>query len=85
MIGKRRAPRAALTVLLVAMMALSGCGGRPVGVMHAAGTAAPGTSKVYLSTPLGGELPLSFRAYGTVDGNGQASGLGRYVKPSDTG
>ncbi|MGO6728979.1 alpha/beta hydrolase [Rhizobium ruizarguesonis] len=48
MIGKRRAPRAALTGLLVAMMALSGCGGRPVGVMQAAGTAAPGTSKVDL-------------------------------------
>ncbi|MBY5440276.1 hypothetical protein [Rhizobium leguminosarum] len=40
---------------------------------------------VYLSTPLGGELPLIFRSSGTVDGNGQAIGLGRYVKPSDTG
>ena len=29
-------------------MALAGCGGRPVGVMQAAGTAAPGTSKVDL-------------------------------------
>jgi esterase/lipase superfamily enzyme len=48
MIGKRRASRAALTGLLVAMMALSGCGGRPVGVMQAAGTVAPGTSKVDL-------------------------------------
>ncbi|MGO7582783.1 alpha/beta hydrolase [Rhizobium ruizarguesonis] len=48
MIGKRRAPRAALTGLLVAMMALSGCGGRPVGVMQAAGTVPPGTSKVDL-------------------------------------
>lgn len=40
---------------------------------------------VYLSTPLGGELPLIFRSSGKVDGNGQAIGLGRYVKPSDTG
>ncbi|MGO7171558.1 alpha/beta hydrolase [Rhizobium leguminosarum] len=48
MIGKRRAARAALTGLLVATMVLAGCGGRPVGVMQAAGTAAPGTSKVDL-------------------------------------
>ncbi|CAK05969.1 conserved hypothetical protein [Rhizobium johnstonii 3841] len=39
---------AALTGLLIATMALAGCGGRPVGVMQAAGTAAPGTSKVDL-------------------------------------
>ncbi|MGR9433497.1 alpha/beta hydrolase [Rhizobium leguminosarum] len=48
MIGKRRAPRAALTGLLVATMVLAGCGGRAVGVMQAAGTVAPGTSKVDL-------------------------------------
>ncbi|MGR9134124.1 alpha/beta hydrolase [Rhizobium leguminosarum] len=48
MIGKRRAPRAALAGLLVATMVLAGCGGRPVGVMQAAGTVAPGTSKVDL-------------------------------------
>ncbi|API53495.1 esterase [Rhizobium leguminosarum] len=48
MIGKRRGLPAALTGLLIAMMALAGCGGRPVGVMQAAGTAAPGTSKVDL-------------------------------------
>ncbi|MGO8074800.1 alpha/beta hydrolase [Rhizobium leguminosarum] len=48
MIGKRRGLPAALTGLLVATMVLAGCGGRPVGVMQAAGTAAPGTSKVDL-------------------------------------
>ncbi|MBA5805033.1 alpha/beta hydrolase [Rhizobium changzhiense] len=48
MIGKRGGLPAALTGLLVATMALTGCGGRPVGVMQAAGTAAPGTSKVDL-------------------------------------
>ncbi|PDS36696.1 esterase [Rhizobium anhuiense] len=48
MIGKRRGSRAALTGLLVAIMALSGCGGRPVGVMQAAGSVPPGTSKVDL-------------------------------------
>ncbi|NEJ33044.1 hypothetical protein GR205_34510 [Rhizobium leguminosarum] len=31
------------------------------------------------------DIPLIFRSSGTVDGNGQAIGLGRYVKPSDTG
>ncbi|MBY5396015.1 alpha/beta hydrolase [Rhizobium leguminosarum] len=48
MIGKRGGLPAALTGLLVATMVLAGCGGRPVGVMQAAGTAAPGTSKVDL-------------------------------------
>ncbi|MGO8186915.1 alpha/beta hydrolase [Rhizobium leguminosarum] len=48
MIGKRRGLPAALTGLLVATVVLAGCGGRPVGVMQAAGTAAPGTSKVDL-------------------------------------
>ncbi|MBY5313963.1 alpha/beta fold hydrolase [Rhizobium leguminosarum] len=48
MIGKRRGLPAALTGLLIATMVLAGCGGRPVGVMQAAGTAAPGTSKVDL-------------------------------------
>ncbi|MGZ2383094.1 alpha/beta fold hydrolase [Rhizobium leguminosarum] len=48
MIGKRGGLPAALTGLLIATMALAGCGGRPVGVMQAAGTVAPGTSKVDL-------------------------------------
>ncbi|QKK31734.1 alpha/beta hydrolase [Rhizobium indicum] len=48
MIGKRGGLPAALTGLLIATMALAGCGGRPVGVMQAAGTAAPGTSKIDL-------------------------------------
>lgn len=48
MIGKWRASRAALAGLLVAMLAVAGCGGRPVGVMQAAGSVAPGTSKVDL-------------------------------------
>ncbi|NKK81979.1 alpha/beta hydrolase [Rhizobium leguminosarum] len=48
MIGKRRGLPAALTGLLVATMALAGCGGRPVGVMQAAGTVPAGTSKVDL-------------------------------------
>lgn len=48
MIGKWRVSHAALTGLLVAAMALAGCGGRPVGVMQAAGSVPPGTSKVDL-------------------------------------
>ncbi|MBX4865913.1 alpha/beta hydrolase [Rhizobium bangladeshense] len=48
MIGKWRDSRAALAGLLVATMMLAGCGGRPVGVMQAAGTVPPGTSKVDL-------------------------------------
>ncbi|AGS20322.1 hydrolase-like protein [Rhizobium etli] len=48
MIGKWRASRAARAGLLVASLALAGCGGRPVGVMQAAGTVPPGTSKIDL-------------------------------------
>ena len=48
MIGKWRASRAALAGLLGATLAIAGCGGRPIGVMQAAGTVAPGTSKVDL-------------------------------------
>lgn len=48
MIGKWRGTRAALAGLLIATIMLAGCGGRPVGVMQAAGTVPPGTSKVDL-------------------------------------
>lgn len=41
--------------------------------------------RIYLSVPLGGELPLHYRADGRVDGSGEAVGLGKYLKPSDTG
>jgi hypothetical protein len=40
---------------------------------------------VFLSAPFGGELPLNYRANGSVDGNGQAIGLGRFFAPRDTG
>ncbi|RUM27521.1 alpha/beta fold hydrolase [Rhizobium vallis] len=48
MIGKWRASHSALTALLVATVVIAGCGGRPIGVMQAAGTVPPGTSKVDL-------------------------------------
>ncbi len=37
------------------------------------------------ATPFGGEFPLNYRRNGKVDGNGEALGLGRWVKPEDTG
>ncbi len=40
---------------------------------------------IYLAAPLGGEFPLNYRSDGLVDGNGQALGLGRFIKPADTG
>jgi hypothetical protein len=40
---------------------------------------------IYLATPLGGEFPLNYRRGGQVDGNGEALGLGRWVKPNDEG
>lgn len=41
--------------------------------------------RIYLATPMGGEFPLNYRKNGVVDGNGEALGLGRFVKPDDTG
>ena len=41
--------------------------------------------RIYLATPLGGEIPLYYRANGVVDGSGEAVGLGRYLAPKDRG
>ena len=41
--------------------------------------------RVYLAVPFGGEFPLFYRNDGRVDGSGEAVGLGRYLKPSDSG
>lgn len=41
--------------------------------------------RIYLATPMGGEFPLNYRKSGVVDGSGEALGLGRFVKPNDTG
>lgn len=41
--------------------------------------------RIYLAAPIGGEFPLYYRADGHVDGSGEAVGLGRFLKPNDTG
>ena len=41
--------------------------------------------RVYLAVPLGGEIPLTYRHGGVVDGTGEAAGLGRYMTPKDRG
>lgn len=41
--------------------------------------------RIYLAVPLGGELPLYYQPNGKVDGSGEAAGLGRFLKPSDSG
>lgn len=41
--------------------------------------------RIYLAVPLGGEIPLTYRPGGTVDGTGEAAGLGRYMTPKDRG
>jgi hypothetical protein len=41
--------------------------------------------RVYLAVPAGGEFPLYYRINGEVDGTGEALGLGRYLKPKDSG
>jgi hypothetical protein len=40
---------------------------------------------VYLSAPLGGEFPLKYRPDGTVTGDGEAVGLGRFFATRETG
>jgi hypothetical protein len=41
--------------------------------------------RIYLAVPLGGEFPLFYRADGRVDGSGESVGLGRFLKPTDSG
>lgn len=40
---------------------------------------------IYLAAPVTGEFPLNYHKNGIVDGKGAALGLGRFVKPNDTG
>ena len=44
-----------------------------------------GGKRIYLAVPLGGEIPLSYRKNGVVDGSGEAAGLGKYMTPKDRG
>lgn len=41
--------------------------------------------RIYLAVPLGGEIPLTYRRNGQVDGSGEAAGLGKYMTPKDKG
>ncbi len=41
--------------------------------------------RIYLAVPLGGEFPLYYASSGRVDGSGEAAGLGRFLKPNDSG
>lgn len=41
--------------------------------------------RIYLAAPLGGELPLHYQRGGAVDGSGEAVGLGKWLKPKDSG
>ena len=41
--------------------------------------------RIYLATPLGGEFPMNYYADGRLDAQGPASGLGRFIKPEDSG
>jgi hypothetical protein len=41
--------------------------------------------RIFLAVPFGGELPLYYRRDGRVDGTGEAAGIGRFLKPTDSG
>ena len=40
--------------------------------------------RIFLAAPVG-EFPLNYRANGTVDGTGEALGLGKFLAPTDSG
>ena len=40
--------------------------------------------RIFLAAPVG-EFPLNYRANGTVDGSGEALGLGKFLAPTDSG
>lgn len=40
---------------------------------------------IFLAAPMGGEFPLNYRPDGSVDGNGEALGIGKLVQPKDSG
>ena len=41
--------------------------------------------RIFLETPLGGEFPRNYYADGRIDGQGEAAGFGRFVRPNDSG
>ena len=41
--------------------------------------------RIYLKIPLGGEFPLYYQTNGVVNGSGEAVGLGRFMRPKDSG
>ncbi|NRG18799.1 hypothetical protein HPQ64_13995 [Rhizobiales bacterium] len=47
--------------------------------------AAVSGKRIFLKTPFGGEFPLYYQSNGKVDGSGKAVGLGRLMKPTDSG
>ncbi len=40
---------------------------------------------IFLAAPITGEFPLNYRKSGVVDGDGAALGLGKIIRPNDTG
>jgi len=77
------------SVLVSAVLAgglFCGCGANATGELS--GSDLKGLiagKRVYLAVPAGGEFPLYYRADGRVDGTGEAIGLGRFLKPKDSG
>lgn len=77
-----RAARFSAPVLALALLAL------PAGAEALSGEKLKSFisgKRIYLAVPLGGEIPLNYRPGGTVDGSGEAAGLGRYMTPKDRG
>jgi hypothetical protein len=70
-------------VLLVAAALPASASGRPLAGSELKSFIAG--KRIYLATPFGGEIPLTYRKSGVVDGSGEAAGLGKYMTPKDKG
>lgn len=90
---RRSGPAWPGAVALVAAVALAGAAAAApaqasTGTQKLSGDelrAAIAGKRVYLAVPLGGEFPLFYQSNGRVDGSGEAVGLGRFLKPTDSG
>ena len=69
----------------IALLALAGRAHAEQVLAGAALDRAVSGRRIFLATPLGGEFPRNYHADGRIDGQGEATGLGRFARPSDSG
>ena len=83
---KRSGLRFAASVFVLSFAVLAAPTGASAEVLSGAALKSFVSGKrIYLAVPLGGEIPLTYRKNGRVDGTGEAAGLGKYMTPKDSG